>query len=131
MIEQPIKNDGKDAGIGKEEHTKPYNQEDFEVDLCECFERNPIVCCLTCLAPCVTNYLTAENIHEKGILYCILTTFVPCIGMPMLRMKTREYYGIASKPAMDVILGTCCYNCSTCQMYNEADWRGPAGQTMQ
>ncbi len=123
---------GKGEGLA-EEHTKPYNQEDFEVELCECFN-NPGICLLTCCScgPCVTNYLTAEKINESGIVYCLLSIgpWWP-VGTSLMRIKVREYYGIPDNTAMDVLLGICCACCSTCQMNNEAELRGPVGQPTQ
>ncbi len=117
--------DGRGEGWGEGQHTKPYNKNDFEMSLFDCME-SPSVCLLsTCCLMCVTNKMTAENIGENGLLYLLLSMpCINCLGMILLRMKVREFYGITENLGLDVLLGLCCPACSSCEMYNETILRG-------
>ena len=49
--------------------------------------------CTTFCTPCQI-YQTAEDLNKSGMLYCLLSCFMPCIPVLLLRGEAREKYGI-------------------------------------
>ena len=88
--------------------------------LCSC---NSGTCwCVLCCAPCEV-YKTAERIGESGILYGLLTCFLPCIGGMLLRRKIRNRYNIEGSALEDAGISCFCTPCVICQNSRETKER--------
>ena len=68
-------------------------------------------------------YKTAERIGEPGILYGLLTCFLPCIGGMLLRRKIRKKYNIEGSDLEDAGISCLCTPCVICQNSNETKER--------
>ena len=65
----------------------------------------------------------AARLNESPGLYCILSVFLPCIPILMLRKKMRQRYGIEGTAHKDAVSAWCCPMCTSCQLANELDNR--------
>ena len=86
--------------------------EEWKHGLCSC--NSGTCCCVLCCAPCEV-YKTAERIGESGILYGLLTCFLPCIGGMLLRRKIRKRYNIEGSDLEDAGISCLCTPCVICQ----------------
>ena len=82
--------------------------EEWKHGLCSC--NSGTCCCVICCAPCEV-YKTAERIGESGILYGLLTCFLPCIGGMLLRRKIRKKYNIEGSDLEDAGISCLCTPC--------------------
>merc|ERR1712110_694523 len=70
-----------------------------------------ICMCTTFCTPCQI-YRTAEDLNKSGMLYCLLSCFMPCIPVLLLRGEAREKYGIEGTTMEDVGAAVCCGACT-------------------
>ena len=101
----------------------PIKEGQFNHDLCTDEHCYLVPCCapwFLCCAPCLV-YDTAEEIGESGILYGLLTCFLPCIGAMLLRRKIRKKYNIEGSDlgCQDAGISCLCTPCVMCQNFSE------------
>ena len=103
----------------------PKMVEEWNHGLCSCMSGPDgcgTCCCVLCCLPCDA-YKTAERIGESGVLYGLLTCFLPCIGAMLLRRKIRKRYNIKGSDLEDAGISCLCTPCVMCQNSNETKER--------
>merc|ERR1719228_809003 len=93
---------------------KGINMSDWKQDVfCPCQDLETCLCG-TCCTPCLV-YQNAEGLQKPGILWGLLSCFVPCIPIMILRNEARNQYGIEGSVAGDAVCSWCCTACVNCQ----------------
>ena len=100
----------------------PIKEGQWNSDICNGKTCRAVVCCGPCVCLCcapIAAYKTADRIGESGILYGLLTCFLPCIGGMLLRRKIRKRYNIEGSDLEDAGISCLCTPCVICQNSNE------------
>merc|ERR1712061_93242 len=91
--------------------------------ICGCLGDCEICLCGACV-PCLLIKRNADDLGKPGLLCCLLSCFLPCIPIFMLRSEARERYGIEGSTAGDAVCSFCCGPLVACQTGAEINERG-------
>ena len=67
-----------------------------------------------CCLPCQIGQ-TAESVGDNCFVCGVLSCFIPCITLTMVRGKVRETYGIEGGLVEDALCVCCCGPCVSCR----------------
>ena len=96
---------------------------DWKQGVCGCFGDCDVCLCGYC-CPCLLIKRNADDLGKEGLLCCLLSCFIPCIPIFILRTEARERYGIDGSTGNDAICSFCCGALVNCQTAHEIKERG-------
>ncbi|XP_037317106.1 cornifelin homolog B-like [Pungitius pungitius] len=110
--------------------------EDWNSDICDCFEDASTCCYGFWCCPCLASTVTVRSGENRCLPICdaccvvaFLVAKVPLIVPPSalsLRVAMRHKYGIKGSICRDLGVSCCCSWCSWCQMHRELKHRNKA-----
>lgn len=130
VVESIIEKKGTlEDNMGLIQEWKRFQQEDFTVNICECFV-NKWVCLTGCFCPLSRMGHTNEvagimGFWETAIIWCccafLFPTCGPCCLTVYFRMLLKKIMNVKDNPINDIVIACCCPGLAICQQGQAVD----------